>query len=122
MMIGRVGLGLILVCALGGRMVFGEGRAEVAAAVKGAVEKEYAGLEKLYLELHRHPELSFKEVETAKRMAGELRAAGFEVTEHVGGTGVVGVLKNGEGKTLLLRTELDALPVKESTGASYASE
>jgi len=93
----------------------------IRAAVEPLVEKEYPDLEKLYLHFHTHPELSLHETQTAKRLADELRAAGYEVTERVGGNGVVAVLKNGEGKTLLLRTELDALPVKENTGAAYAS-
>src|SRR5262249_42008596 len=71
------------------------------------------GLDALYQDLHRNPELSGKGVATASKMAAKLRAAGFTVTEHVGGTGVVGVLKNGAGPTVLVRTDMDALPVKE---------
>ncbi len=78
-------------------------------------------LQALYRELHRAPELSNHEAKTAERMAAELRAAGAEVTTGVGGHGVVGVLRNGAGKTLLLRTDLDALPVLEDTGLPYAS-
>src|SRR5688572_9257423 len=70
----------------------------------------------LYQHFHKTPELSFQEKETAARLAKELRAVGAEVTEGVGGTGVVGLLKNGSGKTVLLRTDLDALPVTEQTG------
>jgi hippurate hydrolase len=76
----------------------------------------------LYRHFHGHPELSFLEKETAARLAKELRAVGAEVTEGVGGTGVVGVLKNSEGRTVLLRTDLDALPVTEQTGLAYASQ
>jgi hippurate hydrolase len=76
----------------------------------------------LYLELHQHPELSGHETWTAQTMAGKLRALGYEVTEHVGGTGVVAVMKNGPGPVVMLRTELDALPVTEETGLSYASK
>jgi amidohydrolase len=75
----------------------------------------------LYRWFHTHPELSFNERETSKRFADELRAAGFAVTENVGGYGVVAVLKNGAGPTVLFRTDLDALPVKEQTGLPYAS-
>jgi amidohydrolase len=75
----------------------------------------------LYRWFHTHPELSYAEKETSKHFAQELRAAGFEVTENVGGFGVVGVLKNGAGKTVLFRTDLDALPVKEETGLAFAS-
>lgn len=76
----------------------------------------------LYQHLHTHPELSFKEVETSKRVAAELREAGAEVTEGVGKLGVVGVMKNGPGKTVLVRSDLDALPVTEATGLPYASK
>jgi amidohydrolase len=75
----------------------------------------------LYRWLHTHPELSFAEKETSKRVAEELRAAGFEVTEHLGGNGIVAVLKNGAGRTLMIRSDLDALPVQEQTGLPYAS-
>ena len=95
--------------------------AVAAEDVKAAIDKDYPSLESLYRELHSHPELSGHEVETAKRLAKEARAAGFEVTEHVGGNGLVAVLKNGPGPTLLLRTELDALPVQEKTGLPFAS-
>jgi len=76
----------------------------------------------LYLDLHQHPELSNHEAQTAATMAAKLRALGYDVTEHVGGTGVVALLKNGAGPTVMLRTELDALPVEEKTGLSYASK
>src|SRR5579872_1590692 len=76
----------------------------------------------LYLDLHQHPELSGHETETATKVAAGLRRAGYEVTEHVGGTGIVAVLKNGVGPTIMLRTELDALPVEEKTGLPYASK
>ena len=75
----------------------------------------------LYLDLHQHPELSGHETRTATELAGKLRSLGYEVTEHVGGTGVVAIMKNGAGPTVMLRTELDALPVTEQTGLPYAS-
>lgn len=81
-----------------------------------------AELVELYQHFHSHPELSFQEKETAARLAKELRGAGVEVTEGVGGTGVVGVLKNGKGPTVMLRADLDALPVTEQTGLAYASK
>lgn len=74
-----------------------------------------------YLETHEHPELSGHEVQTAENLATHLRSAGYDVTEHIGRTGVVAILKNGTGPTIMLRTELDALPVEEKTGLSYAS-
>ena len=75
----------------------------------------------LYKTLHANPELSGQEVETAKRLADELRGLGFTVTEGVGGTGVVGVIENGDGPVVLIRTDMDALPVTEETGLPYAS-
>ena len=78
-------------------------------------------LEALYKDIHSHPELSMQEKRTAGLAAGRLQAAGFEVTDGVGGTGVVGLLKNGDGPTVMLRADMDALPVKEDTGLPYAS-
>jgi hippurate hydrolase len=82
----------------------------------------YPEVYKLYVDLHEHPELSGHEVQTATKLAAGLRDLGYEVTEHVGGTGIVGVLRNGSGPTIMLRTELDALPVEEKTGLPYASK
>ncbi|MCF6333501.1 MAG: amidohydrolase [Draconibacterium sp.] len=76
---------------------------------------------KLCKYLHQNPELSFHEFETAKRMAAELKDAGFDVTEHFGGNSVVGVLKNGDGPVIMLRTDMDALPIQEKTGFEFAS-
>jgi len=92
-----------------------------SATIQAEVTRIYPNLEALYLDLHRHPELSGKEVKTAAKIAEQLKQAGYDVTTGVGGTGVVGVLRNGQGPTLLLRTELDALPVQEKTGLPYAS-
>lgn len=75
----------------------------------------------LYLHLHTHPELSYQEKNTAARIADEWQTAGYSVTSNVGGHGVVGLLKNGDGPTVMLRTDLDALPVTEATGLDYAS-
>lgn len=86
-----------------------------------AIDQDYAYLDALYQHLHSNPEVSFMEEKTAARIAQELRQIGFEVTEKVGGHGVVAVLKNGEGPTVLVRTDLDGLPVKEQTGLSFAS-
>ncbi len=86
------------------------------------VEREYSGLFDLYRQLHFHPELSFHEIKTAARVAEELEKAGFQVTRNFGGTGVVGILKNGSGPTVMIRTDLDALPVVEETGLEYASQ
>src|SRR3984885_14941023 len=85
------------------------------------VDAVYPAAHDFYLDLHEHPELSSHETQTAEKLATRLRAVGYNVTEHVGGTGVVAILKNGAGPTVMLRTELDALPVEEKTGLSYAS-
>jgi hippurate hydrolase len=86
------------------------------------VESVFPDAQALYLDLHQHPELSSHETRTAAELAGKLRSLGYEVTEHVGGTGIVAILKNGPGPTVMLRTELDALPVEEKTGLPYASK
>lgn len=78
--------------------------------------------EELYRDLHAHPELSHQEHRTAAAVVARLRDLGCDVHEGVGGTGVVGVLANGEGPTVLLRADMDALPVREDTGLTYASE
>lgn len=78
-------------------------------------------LESVYKDIHSHPELSMQESRTAGIAADRLRSAGYEVTSGVGNTGVVGVLRNGEGPTLMLRADMDALPVREATGLPYAS-
>ena len=85
------------------------------------VDQIYPHLDALYLDLHKNPELSSHEEKTAAKMADELRKLGYEVTTGVGGTGVVGVLRSGKGPTVLVRTELDALPIEEKTGLPYAS-
>ena len=82
---------------------------------------EEESLHRLYRELHQAPELSWREVETGKRFAAELRATGAEVTSGVATNGVVAVIRNGAGPVVLLRCDLDALPVKEETGLPFAS-
>ena len=86
------------------------------------VEKVYPQAHEFYVNLHEHPEVSGHETQTAAKLAARLRSAGYEVTEHVGLTGIVALLKNGPGPTIMLRTELDALPVEEQTGLPYASK
>jgi hippurate hydrolase len=86
------------------------------------VDAIYPDLDRLYLDLHQNPELSWHEEKTAAKIAAQLRALGYEVTTGVGKTGVVGILRNGQGRTVMLRTELDALPVEEKTGVPYASK
>jgi amidohydrolase len=109
---GRIVLSVL--CALGTVLPVAAATPEVDAAYPAA----YA----LYVDLHQHPELSGHEIHTAAKLAAELRGVGYTVTEHVGGTGIVAILKNGPGPTVMLRTELDALPVEEKTGLAYASK
>jgi hippurate hydrolase len=82
---------------------------------------ERDGLDALYLDLHAHPELAFQEQRTSKLLADRVAALGFEVTRQVGRTGFVALLRNGPGPVVMMRTELDALPLEEKTGASFAS-
>jgi amidohydrolase len=91
------------------------------AAIERSLDAQYARIEALYKDIHAHPELSFQETRTAAKLAAELRALGFEVTEGVGRTGIVGLYRNGTGPTVMVRTELDALPLLEKTGLPYAS-
>src|ERR1700736_6791257 len=91
------------------------------AAIETSVEADYPKLDALYKDIHAHPEIAFQEEKTASKLAAEMRALGFEVTEKVGKTGLVAIYKNGEGPTIMVRTELDALPMEEKTGLSYAS-
>ena len=85
------------------------------------IDAYFSDLQTLYQDLHRNPELAFQEVQTAAKLAARLRALGYDVTTGVGRTGIVGILKNGAGPTVMLRTELDALPIAEKTGAPFAS-
>jgi len=96
--------------------------AKAPAAADPWIESHLDALIALYTQLHTHPELSLQEVETSKRIAEELRKAGAEVTTGVGKLGVVGLIKNGEGPVVLVRTDMDALPVVEETGLPYASK
>jgi amidohydrolase len=91
-------------------------------ALDDFVADHMAELKEFYLKRHQSPELSLAEKETSKTLATELRKLGFDVTENMGGYGVVGVLKNGKGPTALYRTDMDALPMVEKTGLDYASE
>src|SRR5712671_3660040 len=92
-----------------------------ASTIVAEVDTVYAQSEALYFDLHKNPELSSHETRTAAKLAAGLRELGYEVTTGVGGTGIVGVLRNGAGPVVMLRTELDALPVEEKTGLPYAS-
>lgn len=95
---------------------------DIHALVAQKIDSDYESLRAFYVDLHEHPELSLMEVRTSAKVAEGLRAAGFEVTTEVGGHGVVAVLRNGPGPTILFRSDLDALPVAEETGLPYASK
>jgi hippurate hydrolase len=86
-------------------------KAEVASQVNGM----YPKLDAIYKDLHAHPEIAFQEVRTAAKLAAEMRAIGFEVTEKVGKTGLVAIYKKGPGRTIMDRTQTDALPMEEKT-------
>ncbi len=92
-----------------------------AQSAPPGLDSLYPDLEKLSIDIHQNPELSQHEEKTSAKLADRLRALGFRVTDHVGGFGVVGILENGKGPTVMVRTELDALPVEEKTGLPYAS-
>ena len=96
--------------------------APLKTQVKSQVERMYPWLDGVYKDLHAHPEIAFQEVRTAAKLAAEMRKLGFQVTEKVGKTGVVAVLRNGAGPTVMVRTELDGLPMEEKTGLPYASK
>ena len=90
--------------------------------LRAAIAEDYdENLEALFTHFHENPELSHREFKTAKRLASEIRALGYDVTEEVGGTGIVAVLENGEGPTVMIRADMDGLPVKEDSGLSYMS-
>jgi len=93
-----------------------------SSLINKEVESVYPDARALYLDLHQSPELSFHETQTAVKLASRLRNLGYDVTENVGETGIVAILKNGSGPTVMFRTELDALPVEEKTGLPYASK
>ena len=129
----RGGVGWFLGCLLGAGFGLAPALAvaaevpESAAAAQAEfvdewVEQHLDGLVELYQHFHAHPELSLQETETARKIADALQRAGYRVNAGVGGTGVVAVLENGPGPTLLIRGDMDALPVSEETGLDYASE
>ncbi|WP_374610767.1 amidohydrolase [Sphingorhabdus sp.] len=96
--------------------------AHAANPLRDAIAKDMPSLIEIYRDLHANPELSFEEVKTAAKLAAEAKRLGFQVTEGVGKTGVVAVLKNGAGPTVMIRADMDGLPVIEQTGLPYASK
>ena len=113
---------LSCIVALGFSLSLVQAADSIKDRVAAAVDNELPSLVSLYKHLHANPELSFMEVKTAKRLAAELGEAGLQITSGVGGHGLVGVLKNGDGPTLLIRADMDGLPVQEETGLPYASK
>ena len=112
--------------ALCAAVAFSPARAEfdvikLKAAIEKSVEVDYPKLDVLYKDIHAHPEVAYQEVKTAAKLAAEMRGLGFEVTEKIGKTGLVAIYTNGDGPTIMVRTELDALPMEEKTGLAYAS-
>ncbi len=117
-----IGTGLMLGVMLGfGAMSATQAVAAPDAVVDKAIDAQMPDLLALYRDLHSHPELSFQEVQTAAKLAAIARKLGFEVTEKVGQTGVVAVMRNGPGPVLMIRADMDALPVEERTGLPFAS-
>jgi hippurate hydrolase len=112
---------LMLVGAAAGTGAAAAAAAPLPPALTEQLNASYPAIESLYQDLHRHPELAFNEHQTARKLAERARALGFEVTSGVGGTGVVAILRNGPGPTVMLRTEIDALPVQEKTALAFAS-
>jgi hippurate hydrolase len=109
---------LVLAAGLSAMIVSG---AASGKTLDEAVAADLPSLITIYRDLHQHPELSHQEVRSSAILAAEARKLGYQVTEHVGGTGVVAVMRNGPGPTVLIRTDMDALPVKEQTGLPFAS-
>jgi amidohydrolase len=114
-------LGIIGVCATSAALA-AAALPVAPAKVDAEVQTLIPGLETLYQEIHEHPEIAFHETRTAAVLAHQMRRLGFTVTEGVGGTGLVAIYENGPGPTVLVRTELDALPMTEATGLPYASQ
>src|SRR6202011_3089916 len=96
--------------------------ARLKTAIGVLVEGDYPKLDAIYKDIHAHPEIAFPEETRAAKLAAEMRALGFDVPEQVGKTGLVAIYKNGDGPTIMVRTELDALPMEEKTGLAYASQ
>src|ERR1700742_3226176 len=94
---------------------------KLKTSIAATLEQEYPKLDALYKDIHAHPEMAFQEVKTAAKLGAEMRALGFDVTEKVGKTGLVAIYRNGDGPTIMVRTEMDALPMEEKTGLPYAS-
>jgi amidohydrolase len=117
----RICMAAVAIAIGSGRVSAQTGETRWTTPTPAQVDAIYADVESLYMDLHRNPELRFQEIQTAAKLASRLKALGFDVTTGVGRTGVVGILTNGPGPTVMMRTELDALPVQEKTGLPFAS-
>ena len=123
LIIGQLNLMILLSWTAGGVAVAFDGTVpEQHARIAELLDQHYSSLRDLYFHIHSHPELSFHEEQTSERLATELEKLGMEVTKRVGGFGVVGVFRNGDGPTVMIRTDMDGLPVREETGVPYASK
>jgi amidohydrolase len=118
----RLSSGVLLALATFSSQGQSPGAEKFAPEVVGLVSTMYPDLETIYRDIHSHPELGFEEVRTAAVLAAQMRTIGFQVTEKVGKTGVVAIYRNGAGPTVMVRTELDALPMEEKTSLPYASK
>ena len=121
MTMSRVLPGLLI----GSLLIAGTGHAQpkpAADLVRAQTSDQFTDLEALYKQIHSHPELSLREEQTSARLAKEMKQLGFAVTTKVGGHGLVCIFKNGDGPTVMVRTDMDALPVIEQTGVPYASK
>src|SRR5580658_1037269 len=114
-------LGVAGVCAAPGALA-ATSLPVAPAKIDAEIQTLLPGLETLYQEIHQHPEIAFHETRTAAVLAHQMQRLGFTVTEGVGGTGLVAIYENGPGPTVLVRTELDALPMTEATGLPYTSQ
>ena len=119
-MIGQVRMAGAIAAAAGAMLCSTSAFAQ-SDTLREGLAQDMPELMALYRDLHEHPELSFEETETSAKLAARARAMGFDVTQGVGKTGVVAVMKNGEGPTVLIRADMDALPVVEQTGLPFAS-
>jgi amidohydrolase len=120
MRVGR-GCAIVFIVLIGCCVLWAGDRSSDFSISDAEVNTIYPEVEKTYLDLHQNPELSKHETRTAAKMAQGLRGLGYEVTTGVGGTGVVGILRNGNGPVVMIRTDMDALPMEEKTGLQYAS-
>jgi amidohydrolase len=112
----------LLILCISVQAIYAQTKSPAVKQIEEFTKGQYPSLEKLYRQLHQNPELSLHEEKTSKIMAAELRSLGFSVTEKLGAFGLVGIYTNGKGPTVLIRTDMDGLPLEEKTGLPYASK